>query len=161
MNTPSKPTREHPLPTFIKPGYENSQTIWKMGFDLHGVVDAMPNEYRKIMGDLMRCGWEIHILTGAPWEKEQMTLEELQIPFTHFFSIVDHHRAIGTPIQWDEKGNAHLDDYLWNQTKAVYCKVHKISVHFDDSDIYGMFFKTPYVRYYSKDTCNDEKRHLC
>lgn len=161
MKNTAKTTAERPQPGYVRPQYRNSHRKKKIGFDLHGVVDAKVTFFRCIMRDLILQGWEVHILTGAPWSKERKTLHELRIPFTHFFSIVDHHQAIGTKIKWDRKGNAHFDDYLWNQTKAIYCKAHGITVHFDDSDIYGFFFQTPYVRYYSKDSIRDKKRHLC
>lgn len=132
----------------------------KIGFDLHGVIDTNAAFFRALLGDLIRQGWEIHILTGATWEKERETLRKLRIPFTHFFSITDHHVAIGTEVEWDAANNPHMDDYLWSKTKGVYCEVHGITMHFDDSDIYGMFFRTPYVRYYSRDSHRIRKMHL-
>ena len=144
---------------YIRPGYANSKIKKKLGFDLHGVLDAKSKSFSVLLKDLIRQGWEIHIITGGTWKKERHTLRRLGIPFTHFFSIVDHHVAQGTGITWDKKGNAHLDPSIWDRTKGLYCEAHHISMHFDDSDIYGLFFKTPYVRYFSKDTDREAKLH--
>lgn len=152
---------KNPLsPQVVRAGWENSRRRKKLGFDLHGVIDANSSSFRLIMRDLISQGWEIHIITGAPWKKEAGTLRRLKIPFTHFFSIVDYHIAIKTPIEWDEKGNAHLDPYLWDKTKGQYCEVNGITLHCDDSDIYGRFFKTPYLRYYSNNSERIKKIHL-
>lgn len=155
VNTDMKPT-----PQFINPRYKKSQEKKKIGFDLHGVIDANSDFFRLLLKDLIKQGWEIHIITGARWEKEKHTLRKLKIPFTHFFSIIDYHTSIGTSIQWDKEGNPHMDDYKWSQTKAIYCKAHGINMHFDDSDTYGFFFKTPYLRYYSKDSARVKKTRL-
>ncbi len=152
---------DRPGPQFVQPRYRKSeQKGRKIGFDLHGVIDTNADFFRLLLRDLIRQGWEIHILTGATWKREEKTLRKLRIPFTHFFSITDHHVEIGTDVQWDDDGNPHMNDYLWSKTKAVYCEVHGITMHFDDSDIYGMFFKTPYVRYHSKDSARIRKVHL-
>jgi hypothetical protein len=149
-----------PKPQFVHPAYRRSHGKRKLGFDLHGVIDAKSDSFRILFRDLIRQGWEIHILTGATWTKERKTLKRLKIPFTHFFSIIDYHSEIGTPIVWDKKGNPHMDDYLWSRTKGEYCKIHKITMHFDDSDTYGFFFQTPYVRFFSKDTTRVQKMHI-
>ncbi len=148
------------IPSYVDPAHRRSHTDKKLGFDLHGVVDTNPETFRMIFASLIKDGWEIHIITGAPWSKERETLEKLRLPFTHFFSIVDYHVSIGTKIAWDEAGNAHIDEYKWDQTKGLYCKKHGIRMHADDSDIYGYFFTTPYVRYYSKDSARVRKLHI-
>ena len=145
---------------FIQPGYEENSNLIKFSFDLHGVIDAKHETFKVLMGDLIKGGREVHIVTGAPWEKERMTLETLGIPFTHFFSIVDFHKEIGTPIRWDDLGNAHIDEREWDKTKGLYCLKQKIDMHFDDSDQYAYFFKTPYTRFYSKDSYRIKKTHI-
>ena len=149
-----------PMPQYVRPAYRRSRGKRKLGFDLHGVIDANSGFFRALLRDLIRQGWEVHILTGAKWSKERETLKRLKIPFTHFFSIIDHHVSIGTEVSWDAKGDPHMDDYLWSQTKALYCHAHGITMHFDDSDVYGMFFKTPDVRYFSKNSERVRKMHL-
>ncbi len=148
------------VPSYVHPAYRKSRKRKKLGFDLHGVVDTKPEIFRLIFRSLIRDGWEIHIITGAPWSKERETLKKLRLPFTHFFSIVDYHVSIRTRIGWDEQGNAHIHEYKWDRTKGQYCKKHGIMMHTDDSDIYGYFFRTPYMRYYSKDTARIRKLHI-
>lgn len=155
MNTPSTKLKAQ----YIHPRYRNSKKRKKIGFDLHGVVDSNSVFFRSLMGDLIKQGWEVHIITGASWAKERTTLKKLKIPFTHFFSIVDHHTTIGTGVIWDDKGDPHLDPSHWDRTKGIYCDQHGIHMHFDDSDIYGLYFKTPYVRYFSKDSERIRKLH--
>ena len=155
-----KKEKPKPTPQYVHPKHQGKNGKKKMSFDLHGVLDANSDFFRMVLQDLIRQGWEIHIVTGGRWAQERSTLKKLRIPYTHFFSIVDYHVTIGTKIKWDEKGNAHIDPYVWDRTKGLYCREHGIIMHFDDSDSYGYFFKTPYVRYFSKDSSRDKKVHI-
>jgi hypothetical protein len=149
-------------PGWIHPDHRDRNASKKIGFDIHGVIDAngeVTRVFRLIMRALIRDGWEVHIITGAPWKMEEPVLKKMRIPFTHFFSIVDHHQRIGTKIEWDPEGNAHLDVALWDRTKAIYCEEHGVDMHFDDSDIYRFYFKTPYVRFFSNDSDRVKKIH--
>lgn len=132
----------------------------KIGLDLHGVIDARPEFFRELTKLFVDNGHEVHIITGSKIEHEMEKIKSLNVSYTHLFSITDHHMDIGTNIVWDEKGNPHLDAYLWDKTKAEYCKEHGIDLHLDDSDTYGYFFKTPYTRFYSKDSERNKKAHL-
>ena len=156
-----KPSISNPLPSYVHPQWRGGRRpITRFGFDLHGVVDSNPVAFRKLMGALMRSGSEVHIITGATWQRERPTLLELRIPFTHFFSITDHHVEIGTEVVWVDKDNPVIYTHLWNETKAIYCEVHQMTMHFDDSDIYGLYFKTPYIRYFAKDSDRIKKMHI-
>ncbi len=132
----------------------------KIGLDIHGVVDSNLIFFKTLTKLLVDNGHEVHIITGARIEKELPFLKKNSISYTHLFSITDHHIEKGTKIIWDEKNDPHLETYLWDKTKAEYCKKQKIDIHFDDSDIYNYFFKTPYARYYSKDTKRNKKFRL-
>ena len=133
---------------------------FKLGLDLHGVVDARPEFFKALAQMFIDNGHEVHLITGAVLKDELSKIKELGIPYTHFFSITDHHMSMGTNITWDEKGEPHLDTYLWDKTKAEYCKKHDIDLHIDDSDIYSYFFKTPYSRFFSKDSHRIKKTHI-
>ena len=105
---------------------------------------------------LVLYGEEVHIITGSSWEASEdgifshegmeSYLEKFgfkrHLNFTHFFSIVDHHKAIGTEIKCDEKG-CWMDPVLWNATKSIYCAENKIDLHLDDSESYAKLFTTP------------------
>ena len=126
---------------------------FKIGLDIHGVIDSNPEFFAAFTRTMVAAGHEVHILTGPKITPKIINeLKTMHIDFTHLFSITDHHEAVGTPIIWDEYGNPHMDAYLWDKTKAEYCKAQGIELHIDDSDSYAYFFKTPYARFYSKDT---------
>jgi len=44
-----------------------------------------------------------------------------------------------------------IHDDIWNATKGQYCFEQKIGLHVDDSEVYGHYFKTPYLTYYKDD----------
>ncbi len=124
----------------------------KIGLDIHGVMDACPELFARLSKDLVAAGWEVHVITGPPdGPRIREELARLGITFTHFFSIVDYHKSIGTQIFTDDKGHHFVDDYLWDKTKGDYCLREGISIHIDDSDAYQYHFKTPYCRFLSKD----------
>lgn len=127
----------------------------KIGLDIHGVIDKLP--FLAVLGEvLVKEGHEVHIITGAPWSAVSdgiYTHEGIQPylnqhgfvkgkNFTHFFSIVDYHKSLGTTVTCDEKG-CWLDNEVWNQCKAEYCQKVGIDLHLDDSPSYAKFFKTP------------------
>ena len=126
-----------------------------IGIDIHGVINAKPDFFREFMATLIQGGAEIHVISGPTIAQCQKELEALRIfPVTHYtkiFSIVDYHIAVGTKVIWTPEG-PEMDPYLWNETKAAYCEREKIDLHIDDSDMYGMFFKTPYARFFANDT---------
>lgn len=123
----------------------------KIGLDLHGVITDAAPLFAELSKMLVAAGHEVHIITGP--RKSPTLLGELAqhgISYTHIFSITDHHIEIGTAIEFDAKGNPFMDEYLWDKTKAEYCMREGIHLHFDDSDAYDYFFKTPYARFRSK-----------
>jgi len=117
-------------------------TKLKFGFDLHGVLDRKPAEFSALTQTLVEAGHEVHVITGSHWrqELEDQIRWTLGIHFTHFFSIADYHRELGTPMTY-KNGEPFLDDYLWNRTKGDYCKDEGIFLHIDDSEHYGRHFK--------------------
>jgi hypothetical protein len=132
----------------------------KLGIDIHGVIDERPEFFKAMMVAMRKDGHQIHILSGPPMPEILADLEKLGIQagvhYTHVFSIVDHHKALGTPMSQDARG-WHMDRYLWDQTKGDYCLKYHIDMHIDDSDVYPYHFKTPYARFFSKDK---RKHHI-
>lgn len=123
----------------------------KIGIDLHGVATDAQEMFAEFTRTMVAAGHEVHIITGPKvGERLIAEIKALNLSFTHIFSITDYHTQIGTPMEFDAKGNPFMDDYLWDRTKADYCLREGISLHFDDSDAYNYFFKTPYARFYSK-----------
>ena len=118
----------------------------KIGFDVHGVCDKAPEFFSLISKLLVESGNEVHILTGRRVSDGAIEeIEELGIAYTHFFSISDYHKEVGTKIWEDENGNPWLEGELWDRTKADYCEKNKIDFHIDDTERYGEYFKTPFA----------------
>jgi len=118
------------------------ETIKKIGIDIHNVIDADPQFFSMFTQDLISMGWEVHILTGPPKEKALKELLMWDIKFTHLFSISDYHIAMGTPINYDGKGNPWMDKDAWDRTKGDYCFREGILLHIDDTERYQQYFKT-------------------
>jgi hypothetical protein len=130
----------------------------KIGLDVHGVVSANPKFWEEMTAMLVSNGHEVHIITGHPHDSRLMAeLRDYKVKWTHIFSIVDHHKTVGTYMWRNKKGEWEMGDRNWNKTKAEYCEKHGINLHFDDSWFYEDFFTTPYARYMSKDRL-DKKR---
>lgn len=120
----------------------------KFGFDIHGVIDALPEVFAEMTRTLVDSGHEVHILTGSMWKKEiEDELRGYGIKWTHHFSIADY-RIKHCPeiVTFDEKGNPWMPADLWDSAKAEYCREHGISLHLDDTKRYNDFFTTPFAR---------------
>lgn len=127
---------------------ENSTPKFKIGLDLHGVVTDMPEFFSFFTKAMISAGAEVHIITGGATEDDKKLLEEYDIRYTHFFSIVDHHRKIGTPTfgKHPKYGFDMISDEEWDKTKADYCREYNITLHIDDTLIYNNYFTTPFCR---------------
>lgn len=118
----------------------------KLGLDLHNVIDREPLTFSIISQLLVRRGHEVHVITGEELSSRLTSvLEQLRISYTHLFSISSYHKSIGTEIRYDENNTPWMDQEIWNVTKAWYCNKHRINLHIDDSEVYGKYFKTPYL----------------
>jgi hypothetical protein len=127
----------------------------KFGFDIHGVLDDLPETFVAINNALYHAGHEIHILTGShASERVFKQLADLGILYHKFFSIADHHKDKGTKIWYDEKNTPWIDRETWNATKGEYCQVEGIHLHFDDSIEYERYFTTPFARVWTKNNRN-------
>ena len=116
--------------------------IKKIGFDVHGVIDSDPEFFSLLIQDLLKTGWEVHIITGKAQETVEKELQLMNITYTHLFSIADYHKNISTVINYDEKGNPWMDKKLWDRTKGDYCLRENILLHIDDTERYKNYFKT-------------------
>jgi len=117
-----------------------------IGLDYHGVVTANPRMFSVITKILRNLDYEVHIITGSRITdqlKEQ--LSRYDIPYTHLFSISDYHHQHGTAMTGYDDYQPKIDTEIWDKTKALYCQVHHISFHIDDSEVYGQHFTTPYI----------------
>ena len=119
----------------------------KIGLDIHGVIDFNPQLFSSVSKELIRGGHEVHIITGAKWtETIENQLAEMDIVYTHHFSIVDYALQMGVEVTWDESGPKVNDDF-WDSAKGIYCSFNSIDVHFDDTPHYGEYFENIPTRF--------------
>ena len=118
----------------------------KVGLDYHGVINDNPTYFKQFCAELLKREHEVHILSGGPKEKIVWQLQKEGICYNYVFTIFDYYNAQGLMCQLPD-GDWHVDEDLWNKTKAEYCRSNKIDVQIDDSLIYGQYFTTPYCLY--------------
>lgn len=150
-----------------------SKRVIKIGFDLHGVIDSIPEFFALFTALLVDAGHEVHVITGAKWDEGiEQFLNDNGIKWTHKFSITDFHIEAGTPMRYDpnpqnpwiDTGDKEQDNVLWDRTKADYCAKHHIDLHLDDTMRYNDYFTTPFARVWTKTNTPKpqykDKRHL-
>jgi hypothetical protein len=130
---------------------ENTSNPVKIGLDLHGVIDAMPEFFSFFTKAIIKSGGEIHIITGGTTEKDIELLKKYNIQWTNIFSITDYHKKLGTPttVPHPHHGFLMVSDDEWDRTKADYCRREGIDLHIDDTLVYNDYFTTPFCRLWS------------
>lgn len=122
----------------------------KIGLDYHGVIDSNFKMFSELSKLFKSNGHEVHIITGNPLDDDFLKiLKDNEVEYTHLFSLLDYHKSKNTHIEYRDN-KFFIDPVLWDQTKSEYCKKHQIDLHIDDSDEYGKYFTTPFLRFYSK-----------
>lgn len=125
----------------------------KIGLDYHGVITRRPEYFAAFAQAAVQQGCEIHIVTGGPQQVVAAALEQLHLPYTRIFAILDYYEAKGL-VEHLPDGNFHIPNALWDSAKAEYCRRAAIDVHIDDSNHYIKWFTTPYCRYvHNADIC--------
>ena len=134
---------------------------FKLGLDLHGVIDAIPYELAFLSKAIVEAGGEVHILTGSSLnERTYGSINSSGVKYTHIFSIYDYltskgHQTEGEIRFPDGTEQKKFDDAVWDRVKGDYCVKHKISLHLDDTLIYNEHFVTPFARLW---THNNKKK---
>lgn len=120
----------------------------KIGIDIHGVLDKNPF-FKQMALMMLHAGHEVHIITGTSTELALNDLTSLDvhkgIHYTHLYSITDDLINNNIPVEWKDGNNPLFPQEEWNIAKSKYCTQHNITIHFDDSSIYGNYFSTPYA----------------
>jgi hypothetical protein len=111
----------------------------KIGIDIHGVINRYPKLFTKLAKRCLQKGHEIHILTGMDWASAKEEMELFSVPYSHYFSIVDHHQKIGTPMK-KKKSGWWMAGKLWDKSKGEYCAKNGIRIHFDNDLQYAQWF---------------------
>lgn len=128
----------------------------KLGFDLHGVLDDLPDTIKTLTYLVIKSGGEVHIITGSTTKRAIEELEELGLEkgshFTHVQGLPDYLNMKGkVPVGFNERfQNNEFSDLDWNSAKAQYCRENNIDLHFDDTIEYGDYFTTPFARLFTK-----------
>ena len=118
----------------------------KIGLDFHGVIDKAPKFFFELVCCLMMGNHEIHIVTGESYKTASKKLKEYGIGWTYLYSITDDLLAEGFTGKIDKNGRPCFDKIAWESAKSIYCRLNKIDMMLDDSDIYGEYFTTPYFK---------------
>ena len=112
-----------------------------IGLDIHGVIDRFPETFCKLSERWVKNGHEVHIVTGQEWEAVRTTVDTHGIQYTHHYSIVDHHKNIGTPMYTrSDKDGWWMDKDIWMRSKGDYAMYADLDIHFDDSVEYAKYF---------------------
>lgn len=127
----------------------------KFGFDIHGVLDDLPETFVELNQALYDAGHEIHILTGShASDKVFSQLTDLGFRWHKFFSIADYHKENKDTKMWYHNGTPWIDKTEWDKTKGDYCRREGIHLHFDDTPEYEGYFTTPFARVWTKNNRN-------
>jgi len=125
---------------------------FKLGLDIHGVVDAMPEFFSFLTDSFIKNGGEVHIITGGRWDSEfEKQLNDFGVKWTHKFSVYDYLKesdaeVIGKVQFPDGTIQKKFKNEDWDSVKSQYCKENGIDLHIDDTLIYNNFFSTPFAR---------------
>ncbi|QNJ54550.1 nicotinate-nucleotide adenylyltransferase [Vibrio phage vB_ValM_R10Z] len=109
--------------------------VIKVGIDIHGVIDQSPEFFAL----LSKLPVEVHIITGIKEELDTDVPDDLE--YDHWFSIHQSCEDDGVEILYDEKGRPWVDDEIWNNKKAEYCRENQINIMIDDSPTYARSFE--------------------
>jgi len=118
----------------------------KIGVDFHGVITQNPIFFKSFNQLALEQNIEIVILSGAKASDVIQFLKKHHIPYTSVWSILDEFERKNL-VSFDDSGKFRVPDELWDKAKAQYCLEHNISVHIDDSALYGSYFQTPFCLY--------------
>ena len=143
---------------FVKKFSESlsSESKFKLGIDVHGVIDDMPMEFSFLTECIISSGGEVHIITGGSWDSDlEESVKKTGVKWTHVFSVYDYlikseEEVYGVYNFSDGTTQKRFKDDVWNRVKADYCKKNRISLHIDDTSVYGEYFTTPFARLYTK-----------
>ena len=112
----------------------------RIGLDIHGVIDRYPALFAKLSKEWVNRGWQINIITGQEWQNVQLPQD---LRYTYHYSIVDHHRKLGTHLyERSDKEGWWMENDLWVRSKGNYAASVELDVHFDDYAGYAKYFPT-------------------
>lgn len=131
---------------------EESSEVFKLGLDIHGVINAMPEFFAFLSDSIIKNNGQVHIITGGSWTEDLLNeVEKYGIKYTHTFSIYDYLIDSGAEqtgaIEFEDGTKQRkFKDEDWDSVKGEYCEKNGIHLHIDDTLIYNDYFKTPFAR---------------
>jgi hypothetical protein len=134
---------------------ESNSHKFKVGLDLHGVIDTLPEFFSFLSDSIIKNGGEVHIITGGSWTSDlQNQIKSYGVVWTHHFSVYDFlvesgSNSEGKHVFIDGTTQTKFPDELWDKVKADYCNSNKIDLHIDDTLTYNNYFSTPFARLWS------------
>ena len=143
---------------------ESQSSKFKLGIDVHGVIDSMPELFAFLTNALIKAGGEVHVITGGSWTDElKGEIDSYGIKYTHHFSVYDFlvqgdYKEVGTIEFPDGTRQTKFKNEDWDVVKGQYCKDNGINLHIDDTMAYNEFFETPFARLWSH-SGNPKKPH--
>jgi hypothetical protein len=113
-----------------------------LGFDLHGVIDKKPEEFKHTADLFISMGCKIFIISGSSIDKATKELSSLGIkPNIHYhkiLSVTDSLLKGGLKGRQDDNGNWWFEEISWWQEKGNLCLDYNIDIMFDDSEKYEL-----------------------
>ena len=77
---------------------ESKSSNQKIGLDIHGVINTLPEFFTFLADSFIKNGGEVHIITGGSWTKKlDDKIKSIGIKYTHKFSVYDHLIEVGEP----------------------------------------------------------------
>ena len=134
---------------------ESAVSKFKVGLDLHGVIDTLPDFFSFLSDSVVKNGGEVHIITGGSWTTElENQIKSYGIIWTHKFSVYDYlierrTDTVGEHTFHDGTVQDKFPPEIWDRIKADYCEKNDINLHIDDTLVYNNYFKTPFARLWS------------
>lgn len=134
---------------------ESTTSKFKLGLDIHGVLNALPEFFAFLSESIINNSGEVHLITGGTWNKTlQDEVDKYNIKYTHVFSVYDHlieseANQIGSISFEDGTIQRKFEDEQWDRVKGEYCSKNNITMHIDDTLIYNEYFTTPFARFWS------------
>lgn len=128
---------------------------FKLGLDVHGVIDSIPEIFSFLTDSIVKNGGEVHLITGGGWtNKMEEQMDGFGIKYTNVFSVYDHlndggYETIGEIEFPDGTIQNKFKDEDWDKIKGNYCRENNITLHIDDTMAYNEFFDTPFARFWS------------
>lgn len=118
---------------------------FKLGLDLHGVVDTYPDKFVAMASAIIRGGGEVIICTGSrnddKLRSQLFSYTDGYKWWTSIFSITDYLIESGIPHIPSADGGVQVESEAWDRVKGDWAKREGIDLHIDDSPEYAKYFE--------------------